>query len=103
RCLSDAVGGTAGNETIFSSRQTGHHITATYRGGDIVDGSLAATADDEGNLNIRYQHIDSSGQFLTGHGFSRPRVSDNGKIRLYVEWQWTCGDYRKGVSVLEEM
>jgi hypothetical protein len=28
---------------------------------------------------------------------------ENGKIRLYEEWQWTSGDQSKGSSILEEI
>ncbi|MEP7277626.1 MAG: n-acetylglutamate synthase [Bacteroidota bacterium] len=102
-CLSDPASGMADNDTIFYCKQSGLHITATYSGGNIVDGSLTAMADDAGNLNIRFQHININGQFLTGTCFSRPQIMTNGKIRLNGQWHWTCGDYSKGASLLEEI
>jgi hypothetical protein len=103
RSISNSANGEVSNETIFHYRQNGFHITATYEGGHIVDGSLSATADEAGNLNMRYQHVNSNGQFLTGICFSRPEILPSGKIRLHEKWQWTCGDYSKGESVIEEI
>jgi len=52
---------------------------------------------------MRYQHINTNGQFLTGVCFSKPEIMPGGKIRLHEKWQWTCGDYSQGESVAEEM
>ncbi len=103
RSVSNSANGEVNNETLFHYSQQGYHITATYKGGNIVDGSLSAVADDEGNLNMRYQHININGEFLTGICFSKPEIMANGKIRLHENWQWTCGDYSKGESVAEEV
>lgn len=103
RSVSNSANGEVSNETIFHYRQNGVHITATYQGGHIVDGSLTATVDEAGNLNMRYQHINTNGQFLTGICFSRPEMLPDGKLRLHEKWQWTCGDYSKGESIAEEV
>jgi hypothetical protein len=103
RSVSNSANGGVSNETFFYYKQQGLHITATYKGGNIVDGSLSATIDDAGNLSMRYQHINTNGQFLTGVCFSKPEIMPNGKIRLHGKWQRTCGDFGKGESVAEEV
>jgi hypothetical protein len=103
RSVSNSPNGEVSNETIFHYKQRGFHITATYKGGNIVDGSLSAIPDEAGNLSMRYQHINVNGQFLTGVCFSHPEIMPNGKIRLHEKWQWTCGDYSKGESVADEV
>ncbi|MEO5684665.1 MAG: hypothetical protein ABIQ88_18635 [Chitinophagaceae bacterium] len=103
RSVSNSANGEVSNETVFHYTQIGLHITAAYSGGNIVDGSLSATADEAGNLTMRYQHVNINGEFLTGTCFSQPEIMPNGKIRLYEKWQWTCGDYSYGESVAEEV
>ena len=103
RSVSNSANGEVSNETIFYYKQNGFNITARYGGGNIVDGSLSATADEAGNLNMRYQHVNVNGQFLTGVCFSKPEIMPNGKLRLHEKWQWTCGDYSMGESVAEEV
>jgi len=103
RSVSNSANGEVSNETLFYYKQQGFHITAVYRGGNIADGSLSATADEAGNLNMRYQHVNINGQFLTGTCYSKPEIMPSGKIRLHEKWQWTCGDYSTGESVMEEV
>lgn len=90
-------------ETIFRYSQEGKVVTATYAGGGIITGSLVAIVDEQGVLDMRYQHINDKFELMTGKCISRPEVLENGKIRLHEEWQWTCKDYSKGRSVVEEV
>jgi hypothetical protein len=103
RSVSNSANGETSEETIFYYKQTGFQVTALYKGGHIADGSLTAVADEAGKLQMRYQHVNIEGQFLTGVCYSTPEILPNGKIRLYEKWQWTCGDYSKGESIIEEI
>jgi len=103
RSVSNSANGEVSNETVFHYKQQGYTITATYSGGNIADGGLWATADEAGNMNMRYQHVNIHGEFLTGICFSKPEILPNGKIRLHEKWQWTCGDYSHGEPVVEEV
>jgi len=93
-------------ETIFQYSQTNDLLTGTYSGGDIEYGSLIATIDTEGRINMRYHHRNKSGALMTGVCQSIPEILDNGKIRLHETWQWTSpevpSNVSKGTSVLEE-
>jgi len=95
------------SETIFEYSQTGTLLRATYSGGDIEYGSLIATVDSQGCLDMRYLHRNKSGELMTGTCQSVPEILDTGKIRLHETWQWTCpevpSDKSKGTSVLEEV
>ena len=42
-------------------------------------------------------------QIKTGKCHSVPTILDNGKIELSEKWEWTSGDYSKGISVLVEV
>jgi hypothetical protein len=103
RSVSNSANGETSQETIFYYKQTGLQVTAMYSGGRITDGSLTAVADEAGNLTMRYQHMNTEGKFLTGVCLSTPEMLPNGKMRLYEKWQWTCGDYSKGESIVEEI
>lgn len=90
-------------ETIFHYSQEGNIVTATYSGGGIIAGSIIAVVDEQGVLDMRYHHINDKYELMTGKCISRPEVLENGKIRLHEEWQWTCKDYSKGLSIVEEI
>ncbi|HEY0427222.1 MAG TPA: hypothetical protein VGC76_05400 [Pyrinomonadaceae bacterium] len=95
--------GEVSSETRFYYHQTENLVWAQYAGGRIVFGSLIAKCDEEGNLDMRYQHLNKNGELMTGKCVSAPEILGNGKIRLHENWQWTSGDLSKGTSVVEEI
>jgi hypothetical protein len=103
RSVSNTDNGEVSAETVFHYSQQGNIVTATYSGGGILAGSLIAVVDEQGVLDMRYQHVNERYELMTGKCVSRPEIMDNGKIRLHEEWQWTCKDYSKGHSVVEEI
>lgn len=103
RSVSNTENGEVNGETIFHYSQEGNIVTATYSGGGIIAGSIIAVVDEQGVLDMRYHHINDKYELMTGKCISRPEVLENGKIRLHEEWQWTCKDYSKGLSIVEEI
>ena len=93
----------ASPDTIFKYEQNGAMVTATYAGGNIRFGQIIGYVDDEGILNMRYQHLDSEGELKTGWCITTPELLPSGKIRLHEKWKWTCGHRARGTSTLDEM
>ena len=91
------------SETIFQYSQKADRLTGKYSGGEIELGHLIGLVDEKGHINMRYHHLTHEGYLMTGKCRSRPEVMESGKIRLHERWQWTCGDFSKGTSVLEEI
>jgi hypothetical protein len=52
---------------------------------------------------MRYQHLNTRGEMMTGRCHSVPEILSDGRIRLRESWQWTCGDYSSGESVVDEV
>lgn len=103
RSLSNTDNGEVSGNTIFSYKQQGNVVTACYGGGSILNGHLIATVGANGVLNMRYHHVNTSGELMTGVCVSTPEVLPTGKVRLHEKWQWTSGDQSKGESVIEEI
>ena len=103
RSIENSLEGEAGTDTIFEYHQSGDIVWAEYSGGRVVRGHLIATCDRNGSLDMRYHHINSDGKLMTGVCRSTPETLSDGRIRLYEEWQWTCGDMSSGSSILEEI
>lgn len=70
--------GEVGPETVFRYRQDGDLVWATYSGGSVRFGTLIARADDEGRLDARYAHLNTSGELMTGECLSTPEVLPDG-------------------------
>ena len=54
-------------------------------------------------LTMVYQHVNVQGKIMTGKCVSTPEVLDDGRLRLWEEWEWTSGGEGKGKSVVEEI
>lgn len=101
--LNNSKTGEVTSDTVFYYHQNKNIVTAIYSGGEILSGHLIAIADDNGKLDMRYHHVNTNNELMTGKCISTPEILENGKIRLYEKWQWTNGDKSKGESVVEEI
>lgn len=101
--VSNSGSGEVDSETVFHYRQEGDLVWATYRGGAIVFGSLIAKVDEQDCLDMRYQHLNSDGELMTGKCRSTPELLPDGRLRLREVWHWTSGDFSGGESVIEEV
>lgn len=103
RPLKNTENGETTEDTIFHYRQKESILTSDYKGGKIVVGHLVGLVADNGDIDMRYHHVNTDGVLMTGICSSRPELDADGKIRLYEDWQWTSGDQSKGRSVLIEI
>ena len=53
--------------------------------------------------DMRYQHLNTAGELMTGVCISTPEILPDGGIRLHEKWRWTSGDLSEGSSVIEEI
>ena len=100
KSVSNSETGEVSAETTFYYRQENDLAWAEYCGGGIVRGSLMAKVATDGSLDMRYQHLNKNGELMTGKCFSTPEILESGKVRLYEKWQWTCGDFSAGESIV---
>lgn len=103
RPVQNSENGETSAETIFHYLQEGNILTSTYSGGKIKTGHLIGLVDENGQIEMRYHQVNSSGELMTGICRSVPELLPNGKIQLHESWQWTSGDLSLGNSILEEI
>ena len=103
KSVENSQGGEVSSETLFYYHQKDDLVWAEYSGGEIIFGSLIAKVLEDGILDMRYQHLNKSGELMTGKCISTPESLSDGKIRLSEKWQWTSGDLSNGESVIEEV
>jgi hypothetical protein len=100
--VSNTANGEVDARTVFHYRQRGDVVWATYEGGGVRFGTLVATVDAEGRLDMRYSHVNARGELMTGVCRSTPEVLPDGRLRLRERWRWTSGDGSEGESIVEE-
>ncbi|GIP53287.1 n-acetylglutamate synthase [Paenibacillus vini] len=103
RTIKNTKNGEVTQETIFHYKQEGNRVLAEYAGGGILVGHLIALVDEDGNLDMRYQHINDKNELMTGICKSRPEKQEDGRLRMHEEWEWTCKEHSKGWSIIEEI
>jgi len=103
RSSSNAPEGEVDARTTFRYRQMGDIVWAEYAGGKIRLGQLVGLVLPDERLELRYQHVNESGELMTGICLSTPEVLPDGRLRLHEAWQWTCGDFASGESIIEEI
>lgn len=103
RVVSNSENGELSSGLIFHYQQQGNILTCTYRDVGILQGQILGWVDEAGNIDMRYQQINSEGEIMTGLCNSRPEPMENDLLRLHESWQWTSGDRSTGTSILEEI
>lgn len=102
RSVTNTANGEVSGDTLFHYRQEGAIVWAEYGGGAIARGTLIATVAPDNSLDMRYQHVNTAGELMTGHCRTTPETLPDGRLRLHERWQWTSGDGSSGESIVEE-
>ena len=100
--VANVAGGDVGAATTFRYHQHDDVVWATYAGGAVAFGTLIARILADGCLDMRYQHVTSSGAMKTGRCRSTPTRLGDGRLRLDEQWMWTEGGAGEGTSRIEE-
>lgn len=89
--------GQVNSETIFKYKQDGNLVTADYFGGSIKYGKIIADLQGD-KLNMLYQCITNEYELKAGKALADITLTDKGKIKLTLNWQWLTNENEKGQS-----
>lgn len=103
RALENSSNGEVDGATFFEYHQEGQVVWGTYRGANILFGTLTGLVKEDSHLEFTYQHVNIHNEMMTGVCYSTPEMGEDGRLRLKEQWQWTCKDKSKGQSVIEEI
>lgn len=87
--------------TVFTFRQSGGTVWASYSGGNIAQGFLIGTLDDS-VLTFDYIQVTRNGRRDKGESRCELSVSPAGRLQLTERFQWSSRE-GSGVNVLEEI
>lgn len=89
--------GRVNSETVFEYKQQDNLVTADYYSGTIKYGKIIAELRDN-ELNMLYQCLTTDHQLKAGKAKAKISFSDNGKIKLNLNWEWLTDGSEKGNS-----
>ena len=93
KSISNSENGEVGNQTVFYYFHNLDVVTGTYSGGKIAFGQIMAKVLEDDLLDMRYQHVNVSGEIMTGKCLSTPEIcrtekfvctkNGNGRAAIY--------------------
>ena len=89
--------GQVNSETVFEYKQQDNLVTADYFGGTIKYGKIIADLKED-ELNMLYQCLTTDNQLKAGKAIAKISMTDKGKIKLRLNWEWLTNGNEKGVS-----
>lgn len=101
--IENTENGEVSSQTFFKYKQEGHIISATYSGGEIVQGILIGIVKEDGSLEFRYNHVNRKDEIRGGKCVSTPKIMPDGRIKLYENWKWLDAEATEGSSIIEEV
>ena len=103
RLLSNSDHGAVSGSTIFHYKQLNGKVTASYSGGEVIDGQILAAWRSPDQLEMRYQCIMKDHTLKAGKAIAKVKINDVGLIELHLDWQWLGGNSERGTSVYIEV
>ena len=95
--IENSDNGEVNTQTIFHYQQKGNLVTADYSGGTITYGKIIADLRDD-RLNMLYQCLTVDNELKAGKALAKIRLTENGKIKLTLDWEWLDEENAKGRS-----
>jgi hypothetical protein len=95
--IQNSGSGQVNSETIFEYKQQDNLVTADYYGGTIKYGKIIADLKDD-ELNMLYQCLTINNQLKAGKAIAKISLSETGKMKLSLNWEWLTNGSEKGNS-----
>jgi hypothetical protein len=103
RAMSNSAHGQSGSATEMEFTADAEFVTATYAGGGVRLGQVLARRTPDDALDMHYHAGSASGEIRAGHGRATFTADQQGRLRMYIEWQWLSGDHAIGHSEWAEV
>jgi hypothetical protein len=100
--LQNSENGEVNADTIFKYNQEGNLVTADYYGGTIRYGKIIGDLQGD-RMDMLYQCITTDNELKAGKALAHLSLTDDGKIKMKLDWMWLTNDNNRGVSEYVEV
>jgi hypothetical protein len=97
RATANSAHGTLNTATQMTFAEADGTLTAVYGGGTIRHGTVVASHQDDGTVDMLYHCITTAGELKAGQAHAT-FVEADGATRMHLDWQWLTGDRERGQS-----
>ncbi len=98
RAVSNSKNGHLNSETEMRFTADDDIVVGTYSGGTIVVGHVLAKRTGATELEMLYQGATRDGIQSAGTAHATFSPDSEGRLHMYLDWQWLTGDRSKGQS-----
>ena len=102
RLIQNSENGQVNVDTVFEYKQDNNLVTADYYGGTIKYGKIIADLQDD-KLNMLYQCLTTDNELKAGKAVAQISLTDEGKMKLTLNWEWLTNPHNKGTSEYVEI
>ena len=95
--IQNSDNGQVDTDTIFNYKQEDNLVTADYFGGTIKYGKIIAELKND-ELTMLYQCFTTENELKAGKAVAQISLTENGKIKLSLNWEWLTNGNDKGKS-----
>ena len=100
--IQNSENGQVNLDTVFEYKQDNNLVTADYYGGTIKYGKIIADLQDD-KLNMLYQCLTTDNELKAGKAVAQISLTDEGKMKLTLNWEWLTNPNNKGTSEYVEI
>lgn len=98
RAVSNSKNGHLNSETEMRFTADNGIVVGTYSGGTIAVGHVLAKRTSATELEMLYHGATKDGIHSAGTAHATFSADSDGRLHMYLDWQWLTGDRSKGQS-----
>ena len=98
RAISNSKHGSINTETEMRFTSDDDLVIGNYSGGTVVEGHVLGKRINESAMEMLYHSANANGEMQAGKAHARFEQNREGRICMYLDWQWLTGDQSKGQS-----
>jgi hypothetical protein len=98
RAISNSKHGSINTETEMHFSSDEGIVIGSYTGGSVTTGHVIGKRLGDSEIEMLYQSVTVSGDIQAGRAHGRFVLDEEGRMHMYLDWQWLTGDGSAGQS-----
>src|SRR5688500_6379593 len=96
RAVSNSKHGSINTETEMHFTSDEGIVIGSYAGGSVTTGHVIGKRVSDAEIEMLYQSATSGGEIQAGRAHGRFELDEEGRMHMYLDWQWLTGDGATG-------
>jgi hypothetical protein len=98
RAVSNSKHGSINTETEMNFTSDEGIVIGSYGGGTVITGHVIGKHVGDSEIEMLYHSVNTSGAIQAGKAHGRFARDEEGRMYMYLDWQWLTGDGSSGQS-----